>query len=105
MALNISKTEYQGYDLTLVHLGPIYRMDTMKYILLTALLTLFFLSACQPANLPTSVGDQQPVTTSEPDGGKSLDTQRFTDALALAGATIEEEGEVEQPFFLGFGQV
>ena len=77
----------------------------MKYILFTALLALFFLTACQPANLPTSDGDQTPAATSEPDDDEGLDTQGFTDALVLAGATVGQEGEVEQPFFSVPGQV
>lgn len=68
----------------------------MKYILFTALLALFLLSACQPANLPT---------TSNPDGGEFLDTQGFMDALVLAGATVGQESEIEQPFFSVSGQV
>lgn len=77
----------------------------MKYILFTALLALFFLSACQPANLSESDGDQEPVTTSGPDVDEPLDTQGFTDALISAGATVGGDGEIEQPFFSVPGQV
>ena len=77
----------------------------MKYLILTALLTLFFLSACQPSNLSTSVGDQEPATSAEPDSDEVLDAQGFTDALVLSGATIGQEGEVEQPFFSVTSQV
>ena len=49
------------------------------------------------------MGDQQPTTTSIPDGSYSPDTQGFIDELALAGATIGEQGEVEQPFFSVLG--
>ena len=77
----------------------------MKYIILTALLALFFLSACQPSNLSTSVGDQEPATSAEPDSDEVLDAQGFTDALVLAGATIGQEGDIEQPFFSVTGQV
>jgi hypothetical protein len=47
----------------------------MKYLLAAALLTFFFLSACQPANLSSSEGDQEPATTSMPDGEESLNIQ------------------------------
>ena len=71
----------------------------MKNLLVSAFIALFFLSACQPANLPTSEGDQDLATTSEPDSGDFLDTQGFMDALVSVGATVGQEGEVEQPFF------
>ena len=77
----------------------------MRYILITFLLALFLLSACQPANQPTSVGDQEPPENAKPDSGEVLDTQGFTEALVLTGATVGQEGEIEQPFFSVPGQV
>lgn len=73
----------------------------MKYLLFTILFASLTLSACQPANLPTSENDQDSVATSE----DNLDTQGFTDALASAGAFVDQEGEVDQPFFSVPGQV
>jgi hypothetical protein len=80
-------------------------MDVMKYLLAAALLTFFFLSACQPANLSSSEGDQEPATTSMPDGEESLNIQGFMDALSLTGVAVGEEGTIEQPFFSVPGQV
>ena len=76
----------------------------MKILLITSLLAVFFLSACQPASLPISEGDQDPAKTSEPESGDFLDTQGFMDALVSAGATVGLEGDIEQPFFSVPGQ-
>lgn len=77
----------------------------MKYVLLAALLASFFLSACQPGNPGTSVGDQEPETTFAPGSEETLDATGLVEALESAGATVGQEGEIEQPFFSVPGQV
>jgi hypothetical protein len=80
-------------------------MNDMKYIFITVFFASFFLSACKPANLPTSEGNQDSVGTSAPDSDEVLDFQDFADALESAGATVGREGEIDQPFFSVPGQV
>ena len=73
----------------------------MKYLLFAILFTTLILSACQPANQSTSEGDQDSGETLD----EILDTQGLADALESAGATVGQEGEVDQPFFSVPGQV
>jgi hypothetical protein len=73
----------------------------MKNLLFAILFTTLILSACQPANQSTSEGDQDSGETLD----EILDTQGLADALESAGATVGQEGEVDQPFFSVPGQV
>jgi hypothetical protein len=86
---------------SVINLNPHLRINAMKYILFAILFASLLLSACQPANLNASEGDQTPA----PNNDDTLDAQDLGNALASAGATIGHEGEVDQPFFSVPGQV
>ncbi len=77
----------------------------MKYSLWIAILSLFILPACQPANFSASEAGQNTAETSPPDADQVDDIQVFLDALRLAGAAIEQQSEVEQPFFSVPGKI
>lgn len=77
----------------------------MKYFLLTLLLASFFFAACQPLDQLESGGGKEPPTINDLDSGDVLNIQGFREAMVKIGATVGEEGEVEQPFFSVPGQV
>lgn len=73
----------------------------MKSLLLIFLFFSLVLSACQPANPNSPDGDQTPATEID----ESLDAQGLADSLASFGATVGQEGQIDQPFFSVPGQV
>ena len=77
----------------------------MKYLLFIVLFASLILSACEPANQSTDGGGQESGEISPPDSDETLDAQGLTEALAAAGATVDQEDKIEQPFFSVLGQV
>lgn len=77
----------------------------MKHFISIILFVLIWLSACQQVSAPPLVDTQEPVETAEPIGGEIFDAKSFREALVSAGAEIQDDSKIEQPFFSTPGEV
>lgn len=62
-------------------------------------------AATPTAGLPADTPETGSTPTGEPRGGAVEDYDSLVEALTGAGATVEEAGEVEQPFFDVSGRI
>lgn len=77
----------------------------MKRFISITLFVVIWLSACQQVSPPPPVDTQEPAATVEPTSSEILDTQSFRKALVSAGAEVQDDSKIEQPFFSTPGEV